>query len=199
LSEHSHDRASSSGTDVALRAQILSGVAHDLRQPLHALNLFAGALAIKADDPEISRLATSILNAVDALENQIQLILQDSPRTVRHEPGIETHASALPCAGALILVVDDDLAAREGTCALLTMRAVGVAARTSHRRPRSRHQYALRSGNHRSGVRLLFFGDSEHRGDGTADGVRHRGRRSDQCSCSRQARKAEQATDVGDL
>ncbi len=67
-------------TDVALSArvaaenanraksQFLAAASHDLRQPLHALGLFAAALSLKARDADLRPLISSINASVDALE-----------------------------------------------------------------------------------------------------------------------------------
>jgi len=45
-----------------------SAARHDLRQPLHAMGLFAEALRQRAHDPEVASLVNSINESVDALE-----------------------------------------------------------------------------------------------------------------------------------
>ena len=51
------------------KSQFLAAASHDLRQPLHAMGLFATALAAKARDPELRPLVTSIHASVEALEH----------------------------------------------------------------------------------------------------------------------------------
>ena len=51
------------------KSQFLAAASHDLRQPLHAMGLFATALAAKARDPELRPLVTSIQASVEALEH----------------------------------------------------------------------------------------------------------------------------------
>ncbi len=51
------------------KSQFLAAASHDLRQPLHAMGLFATALAAKARDPELRPLVKSIHASVEALEH----------------------------------------------------------------------------------------------------------------------------------
>ncbi len=50
------------------KTQFFAAASHDLRQPLHAMGLFAEALRAKSRDPEVSALVGSINESVDALE-----------------------------------------------------------------------------------------------------------------------------------
>ena len=50
------------------KTQFFAAASHDLRQPLHALGLFAEALRQRTHDPEAARLINSINESVDALE-----------------------------------------------------------------------------------------------------------------------------------
>jgi signal transduction histidine kinase/CheY-like chemotaxis protein len=50
------------------KSQFLAAASHDLRQPLHALGLFAAALATRTREPELRPLVASIHASVDALE-----------------------------------------------------------------------------------------------------------------------------------
>jgi two-component system, sensor histidine kinase len=50
------------------KSQFLAAASHDLRQPLHAMGLFAAALAIRAKDPDVKPLVASIRASVEALE-----------------------------------------------------------------------------------------------------------------------------------
>ncbi|WP_418316643.1 ATP-binding protein [Piscinibacter sakaiensis] len=63
--------------EVANRAktQFFSAVSHDLRQPLHAMGLFAEALRHKAHDDEVVKLVNSINDSVDALESLFSELL----------------------------------------------------------------------------------------------------------------------------
>jgi two-component system, sensor histidine kinase len=63
--------------EVANRAktQFFAAASHDLRQPLHALGLFAEALRQKSQDPEVAQLVNSINSSVDALEGLFSELL----------------------------------------------------------------------------------------------------------------------------
>ncbi len=50
------------------KTQFFAAASHDLRQPLHAMGLFAEALRERSRDPEVSSLVNSINESVDALE-----------------------------------------------------------------------------------------------------------------------------------
>ena len=50
------------------KTQFFAAASHDLRQPLHAMGLFAGALRQRVHDPEVTALVNSINQSVDALE-----------------------------------------------------------------------------------------------------------------------------------
>ncbi len=50
------------------KTQFFAAASHDLRQPLHAMGLFASALADKVRDPEGAKLVSSINGSVQALE-----------------------------------------------------------------------------------------------------------------------------------
>jgi signal transduction histidine kinase len=50
------------------KTQFFAAANHDLRQPLHAMGLFASALAAKPRDPEVDKLVASINASVHALE-----------------------------------------------------------------------------------------------------------------------------------
>ncbi len=50
------------------KTQFFAAASHDLRQPLHAMGLFASALAAKVRDPEGAKLVSSINESVQALE-----------------------------------------------------------------------------------------------------------------------------------
>ena len=50
------------------KSQFLAAASHDLRQPLHAVGLFAAALAAKAREPEVRPLVASIHASLEALE-----------------------------------------------------------------------------------------------------------------------------------
>ena len=50
------------------KTQFFAAASHDLRQPLHAMGLFAEALRQRVHDPEVASLVNSINESVDALE-----------------------------------------------------------------------------------------------------------------------------------
>ncbi len=50
------------------KTQFFAAASHDLRQPLHAMGLFAEALRQRSHDPEVAALVNSINESVDALE-----------------------------------------------------------------------------------------------------------------------------------
>ncbi len=57
------------------KTQLLAAASHDLRQPLHALALFAAALAAKACNGELQTLVRSLQATIDALEAQFAQLL----------------------------------------------------------------------------------------------------------------------------
>jgi two-component system, sensor histidine kinase len=63
--------------EVANRAktQFFTAASHDLRQPLHAMGLFAEALRQKSHNEEVSQLVNSINSSVDALEGLFSELL----------------------------------------------------------------------------------------------------------------------------
>ena len=63
--------------EVANRAktQFFTAASHDLRQPLHAMGLFAEALRQKSHDEEVAQLVNSINASVDALEGLFSELL----------------------------------------------------------------------------------------------------------------------------
>ena len=76
--------------EVANRAktQFFTAASHDLRQPLHAMGLFAEALRSKVHDEEVAHLVNSINGSVDALEGLFSELL-DITRI--DSGGIEVH------------------------------------------------------------------------------------------------------------
>lgn len=60
------------------KTQFFAAASHDLRQPLHAMGLFAAALANKVRDPEVSNLVNSITASVEALEGLFSELLDIS-------------------------------------------------------------------------------------------------------------------------
>ena len=69
--------ASRAAAEAANRAksQFLAAASHDLRQPLHAVGLFAAALAAKARDPDVRPLVASVRASVEALEGLFAQLL----------------------------------------------------------------------------------------------------------------------------
>jgi signal transduction histidine kinase/ActR/RegA family two-component response regulator len=57
------------------KSQFLAAASHDLRQPLHAIGLFAAALAAKARDPEVTPLIANIHSSIEALEGLFAQLL----------------------------------------------------------------------------------------------------------------------------
>ena len=60
-------RAAAENASLA-KSQFLAAASHDLRQPLHAMGLFAAALASKVREPGVAPLVASIRASVEALE-----------------------------------------------------------------------------------------------------------------------------------
>ncbi len=56
-------------------SQLLAAASHDLRQPLHALGLYAAALAARATDAALRPLVANVQRAVAALESQFEQLL----------------------------------------------------------------------------------------------------------------------------
>lgn len=63
--------------EIANRAktQFFAAASHDLRQPLHAMGLFAEALRVRVHEPEVAQLVNSINESVDALEGLFSELL----------------------------------------------------------------------------------------------------------------------------
>ena len=57
------------------KTQFFAAASHDLRQPLHAMGLFAEALRQRTHDPEVAALVNSINESVDALEGLFSELL----------------------------------------------------------------------------------------------------------------------------
>ncbi len=57
------------------KSQFLAAASHDLRQPLHAMGLFAAALAARVRDPEVRPLVASIRTSVEALDELFAQLL----------------------------------------------------------------------------------------------------------------------------
>ena len=80
--------------EVANRAktQFFTAASHDLRQPLHAMGLFAEALRQRTHEPEVAQLVNSINASVDALEGLFSELL-DITRI--DTGGVEVHPQNL--------------------------------------------------------------------------------------------------------
>jgi two-component system, sensor histidine kinase len=57
------------------KTRFFAAASHDLRQPLHAMGLFAGALRSRVREPELVNMVASINASVEALENQFNELL----------------------------------------------------------------------------------------------------------------------------
>ncbi len=81
--------------EIANRAktQFFTAASHDLRQPLHAMGLFAEALRQRTHEPEVASLVVSINASVDALEGLFSELLDitriDSGGVEVHPQGFE--------------------------------------------------------------------------------------------------------------
>ena len=86
--------------EVANRAktQFFTAASHDLRQPLHAMGLFAEALRLRVHEPEVAQLVNSINESVDALEGLFSELL-DITRI--DSGGIEVHPQSFEVDGIL--------------------------------------------------------------------------------------------------
>jgi signal transduction histidine kinase/CheY-like chemotaxis protein len=69
-----------SEAEIAIRSktQFFAAASHDLRQPLHAMGLFAAALSDRVNDPEVQQVVHSINASVDALESLFNELLDIS-------------------------------------------------------------------------------------------------------------------------
>lgn len=75
------------------KSRFLAAASHDLRQPMHAMGLFAGALRHKKLDADAARIVANINESVDALEEQFSQLLDRS----RIESGtVEVRAQCFP-------------------------------------------------------------------------------------------------------
>jgi signal transduction histidine kinase/CheY-like chemotaxis protein len=60
------------------KTQFLAAASHDLRQPLHAMGLFAAALSAKVREPEVRDIVASINTSVEALERLFSALMDIS-------------------------------------------------------------------------------------------------------------------------
>jgi signal transduction histidine kinase len=77
VSSHAQARRDAEAANRA-KSQFLAAASHDLRQPLHALGLYAAVLEEKVNQPEVRELTRSINSSVDALENLFSAIMDIS-------------------------------------------------------------------------------------------------------------------------
>lgn len=93
--EKGEAEAAQRAADAANRAktQFFAAASHDLRQPLHAMGLFAEALRQRVHDPEVASLVNSINESVDALEGLFAELL-DITRI--DTGGVEVHPAPVP-------------------------------------------------------------------------------------------------------
>ncbi len=75
------------------KTQFFAAASHDLRQPLHAMGLFAEALRQRSHDPEVAGLVNSINESVDALEGLFSELL-DITRI--DSGGVDVHPAPVP-------------------------------------------------------------------------------------------------------
>jgi signal transduction histidine kinase/CheY-like chemotaxis protein len=80
--ERARETAERARTDAEIanrsKTQFFAAAGHDLRQPLHAMGLFAAALTEKVRDPEVLHVVNSINASVDALEGLFNELLDIS-------------------------------------------------------------------------------------------------------------------------
>ena len=96
------------------KSQFLAAASHDLRQPLHAMGLFAAALSAKVRDPEVRPLVASIRASVEALEDLFGQLLDLS----RLEAGALRPARAAVSLGPLLARLADDFAPQANAAGL---------------------------------------------------------------------------------
>ena len=90
--EHAEQARASAEAANRAKSQFFAAASHDLRQPLHALGLFAEALRKRSHDPELMPLVHSINESVDALDGLFRELLD----LTRIESGrVEAHPAPL--------------------------------------------------------------------------------------------------------
>jgi signal transduction histidine kinase/CheY-like chemotaxis protein len=103
-SRAAEDARAAAETANRAKSQFLAAASHDLRQPLHAMGLFAAALATRTREPELKPLVASIHASVEALEGLFAQLLDLS----RLDAGaLEPDRTAVPL-GALFARVAAD-------------------------------------------------------------------------------------------
>ena len=108
-------REARAAAEAANRAKtgFLAAASHDLRQPLHAMGLFAAALSAKVRDAEVQDMIASINASVEALEGLFNALMDIS----RLDAGIVAPRRAPFALGALLERIEQDhrpLAAESG-------------------------------------------------------------------------------------
>ncbi len=101
------------------KSQFLAAASHDLRQPLHAMGLFAAALAVRVRDPEVKPLVASVRASVEALEELFAQLLDLS----RLDAGALEPARANVALGPLLARLAADFAP-QANAAELALRIV---------------------------------------------------------------------------
>ena len=96
------------------KSQFLAAASHDLRQPLHAMGLFAAALAARVRDPEVRPLVTSVRASVEALEELFAQLLDLS----RLDAGALEPARASVALGPLMARLAADFAPQANAAGL---------------------------------------------------------------------------------
>jgi signal transduction histidine kinase/CheY-like chemotaxis protein len=96
------------------KSQFLAAASHDLRQPLHAVGLFAAALAARAREPDVKPLVASIHASLEALEGLFAQLLDLS----RIEAGALRPAPAAVPLAPLFARLAADFAPQAGAAGL---------------------------------------------------------------------------------
>ena len=96
------------------KSQFLAAASHDLRQPLHAMGLFAAALAARVRDPEVRPLVASVRASVEALEELFAQLLDLS----RLDAGALVPARASVALGPLLARLAADFAPQANAAGL---------------------------------------------------------------------------------
>jgi signal transduction histidine kinase/CheY-like chemotaxis protein len=106
------------------KSQFLAAASHDLRQPLHAMGLFAAALAIRAKEPEIKPLVASINASVEAMESLFAQLLDLS----RLEAGaLQPKPATVPLAPLFARLAADFMPQAEASGLALSARPTRLA------------------------------------------------------------------------
>lgn len=109
------------------KSSFLAAASHDLRQPVHALGLLAGALAEHAMNDEMRRLVEHIGNSVTAMDGLFNSLLDIS----RLDAGVvETHVEDFPIQPLLQRVCRDYFVESEAKGLKLDLRPCSAVVRT---------------------------------------------------------------------